>query len=47
MIEKYLFQLFKIMLETGYIPDKVYYSLGFTKNEVRGVVYDRNDGIDR
>ena len=34
------------MLEKGHIPDKVYGSLGFPKDEVSGVVYDRNDGIN-
>ena len=40
-------QLFKIMLETGHIPEKVYDALEFTKYEVSGVVYDFNDGIER
>ena len=47
MIEKHSSQLFKIMLETGHIPEKVYGALGFLKNEVSGVVYDINDGIER
>ena len=34
------------MLETGHIPEKVYDALGFPKDEVSGVVYDRNDGIE-
>ena len=47
MIEKHFSQFFKIMLETGHIPEKVYDALAFPKDEVSGVVYDRNDGIDR
>ena len=47
IIEKYFSQLFKIMLETGHILEKVYDALGFTKDEVSDVVYDRNYGIDR
>ena len=35
------------MLETGHIPEKVYDALGFPKDEVCGVSYDRNDGIVR
>ena len=35
------------MLETGHIPEKVYDALGFPKYGVSGVVYDRNDGIER
>ena len=38
-------QLFKIMLETGHIPEKVYYALGFPKDKLIGVKYDRKDGI--
>ena len=34
------------MLETGHIPEKVHDALGFPKDEVSGVVYDSNDGID-
>ena len=40
-------QFFKIMLKTGHIPEKFYDALGFSKDEVSGVVYDRNDGIER
>ena len=47
MIETHLSQLFKITLETGHIPEKVYDALEFTKYEVSGVVYDCNDGIER
>ena len=47
MIEKHFSQLFKIVLETGDIPEKIYDALGFPKDEVSGVVYDRNDGIER
>ena len=47
IIEKYFSQLFKIMLETGHIPEKVYDSLGFPKYELSGVVYYLNDGIER
>ena len=47
MIKKYFSQQFKIMLETGHIPEKVYDALGFTKDEVSGVVYCLNDGIQR
>ena len=46
MIEKLFSPLFKIMLETGHIPEKVYDDLVFPKDEVSGVVYDRNDGIE-
>ena len=35
------------MLKTGHIPEKVYDAIGFPKYELSGVVYDRNDGIDR
>ena len=35
------------MLETGHIPERVYDSLGFPKDEVSGGVYDRNDVIVR
>ena len=35
------------MLETGHILEKVYDAIGFTKDEVSGVVYDFNYGIDR
>ena len=47
MIETHLSQLFKITLETGHIPEKVYDALGFPKYEVSGVVYDSNDVIER
>ena len=47
MIEMKISQLFKIMLETGHIPKKVYYALGFPKEKVCGVIYDRNDVIER
>ena len=47
IIEKHFSQLCKIMLETGHIPEKVYDSIVFTKDEVSGVVYDRNDVIYR
>ena len=40
-------QQFKIMLETGHIPENVYDALGFTKYWVSDVVYDYNDGIER
>ena len=40
-------QLFKIMLETGHIPEKVYDALGFPKDEVRGFICNRNDGIEK
>ena len=45
IIEKRLPQLFKTMLEKGSIPGKVYDALGFPKDEVSSVVYNRNDGI--
>ena len=35
------------MLETGHIPEKCYDALGFPKDEVNCVVFDRNDGIKR
>ena len=35
------------MLETGHIPEKVYDAIGFSKDEVSGVVYDRNYVIER
>ena len=35
------------MLETGHIPEKVYDALGFLKDDVGGVVYDRSYGIER
>ena len=39
--------LLKIIgLSNGRIP-KVYDALGFPKDDVSGVVYDRNDGIKR
>ena len=47
MIEKYFSQLSKIMLKTGHIPEKVSDDLGFTKDEVSAVVYDRIYGIER
>ena len=47
IIEKRFSQLFKIMLETGHTPEKVYDALGFPKDQVSGVVYNCNDGIDR
>ena len=34
------------MLETGHIPENVYEALGFKKDEVSGVAYDINYGID-
>ena len=34
IIEKHFSQLFKIMLETVHIPEKVYDSVGFPKDEV-------------
>ena len=43
---RFFSQLFKIMLETGHISEKVYDALGFTKYEVSGVVYDCNYGIE-
>ena len=46
IIEKCFPLLFKIMLETGHILEKVYDALGFPKDEVSGVVYYHNDGID-
>ena len=36
-----------MMLETGHIPEKCYDALGFPKDEVNCVVFDRNDGIKR
>ena len=47
MIERHFSHLLKIMLETGHIPEKVCDALGFTKDEVSGVVYYLNDGIER
>ena len=47
IIDKYFPLLFKIILETGHIPDKVYDDLGFPKDLVSGVVYDPNDEIER
>ena len=47
IIEKKISRLFKIMLETGLIPEKFYDALGFPKDEVSGVVYDHNYGIER
>ena len=47
MIEKHFSHLFKIILEMGHIPEKVYDALGFPKDEVNGFVYDLNDGIER
>ena len=47
IIEKRFSQLFKIMLETGHIPEKLQDALGFKIDKVSGVVYDRNDGIQR
>ena len=47
MIKKHFSQQFKIMLETGHIPEKVYDALGFPKYQVSGVVYDSNDVIER
>ena len=47
MIRKYFSQWFKIILETGHIPEKVYDALGFPKDDISGVVYYRNDGIER
>ena len=35
------------MLETGHIPEKLYDSLRFTTYEVSGVVYNRNDELER
>ena len=46
IIKKFFSQLFGIMLETGYIPEKFYYALGFPKDEVSGIVYDCNDVIE-
>ena len=46
IIEKPFSRFFKIMLETVHIPEKVYDYLGFLKDEVGGVVYDHNDGIE-
>ena len=46
IIEKRFSQLFKIMLETGHIPEKVYDALVFPKDWVSHVVYDRNYGIE-
>ena len=45
MIEKHFSQLFKIMLETGNIPERIYDAPLFPKDEVSGVVYDPIDGI--
>ena len=39
--------MFNITLEIGNIPEKVYDAIGFPKDEVSGVVYDRNYGIER
>ena len=47
MIEKHFSQFFKIMLETGNIPEKVYDAFGSPKYEVSGGVYYRNYGIYR
>ena len=47
IIKKCFSQLFGIMLETGYIPEKFYYALGFPKDEVRGFICNRNDGIEK
>ena len=47
MIEKHFSQLFKITLETGHIPEKVYNALGFPKDKIIGVKYDLKDVIDR
>ena len=47
IIEKHFSQLFKIMLETDGIPEKFYDAFLFQKDEVSGVVYDRNDGKER
>ena len=46
IIEKHFSQLFKIILETGHIPEKCYDALGFPKDKVSGVVFDRNYGIE-
>ena len=35
------------MLVTGHIPEKFHDALVFPKYELSGVVYDRNDGIER
>ena len=47
IIKKKISQYFKIMLETGNIPEIVYYALGFPKDEVSGVVCYFNDVIER
>ena len=47
IIRKRFSQWFKIMLETDHIPEKVYDTLVFPKDEGSGVVYDINDGIGR
>ena len=47
MIEKHFSQLFKFMLETGHIPEKFQYALGFKKYQVSGDVYDHDCGIER
>ena len=41
------FSIFKIILETGHIPDKFYGALVFPKYKVSGVAYYRNDVIER
>ena len=40
-----VFSIVQIMLKMIHIPEKVYDTLGFQKDEVSGVVYDHNDGI--
>ena len=45
MIDTKLSLLFKIMLEIGHIPDKVYDALVFPKYEVSCDVYDLNNVI--
>ena len=47
IIEKRFFQLFKIMLETVRIPEKVYDALGFPKDKVSVFVYGSNYIIER
>ena len=39
IIKKYFSQQFKIMLETGHIPETFYDALRFKKDGVSGVVY--------
>ena len=47
IIKKRFSHSFKIMLETDHIPEKVYDTLVFPKDERSGVSYDINDGIER